>query len=142
MNWTLLQNSLLVSALATLLAVALGFIAALWLAGLEARWRMRWLAAAIVALSLPPFLVTNCWLHYLGSAGAWQRWLPLNIFSMGGTVWILTLMLWPITLIAVLGAWQRLEPSQLEADMALTGLALVQDCCCRWHAARCRSPRC
>ncbi len=126
MNWTLLQNSLLVSALATVLSVALGFAAALWLAGLEARWRMRWLAAAIIALSLPPFLVTNCWLHYLGNAGAWQRWLPLNIFSMGGTVWILTLMLWPITLIAVLSAWQRLEPSQLEADMAVTGLALIR----------------
>ncbi len=38
MSWTLLKNSFLVSALTTVLAVMLGFVAALWLAGLERRW--------------------------------------------------------------------------------------------------------
>ena len=79
MNWPLLQNSLLTAALTTVLSVALGFVAALWLAGLEIKWRARWLAIAIVALALPPFLVTNCWLHYLGQAGVWQAWLPFKI---------------------------------------------------------------
>ena len=35
MNWPLLQNSLLVAGLTTLLATALGFLAALWLEALE-----------------------------------------------------------------------------------------------------------
>src|SRR5437879_3287204 len=61
-NWTLLQNSLLVSALTTGLSVVFGLVAGLWLAGLETRWRTRWLIVAVVALCLPPFLVTNCWL--------------------------------------------------------------------------------
>ena len=126
MNWTLLQNSLLVSTLATLLSVAFGLVAALWLAGLEPRWRTRWLAVSIIALSLPPFLVVNCWLHYLGYSGVWHRWLPLNIYSLGGTVWILTLLTWPISLFAALGAWRRLEPAQLESDMAVTGFPLVR----------------
>ncbi|EEF57279.1 6-bladed beta-propeller [Pedosphaera parvula] len=126
MNWTLLQNSLLVSGLTTLLSVTLGFGAALWLAGLERTWRMRWLAIAIFALALPPFLVTNCWLYYLGQAGVWHRWLPLNIFTLGGTVWILALLTWPITLLATLGAWQRLEAAQLESDMAVTGTAFIR----------------
>ena len=39
MNWLLLRNSLLVSVLTTLLAGGLGFLAALWLAGLAPRWR-------------------------------------------------------------------------------------------------------
>lgn len=126
MNWTLLQNSLLVSGLTTLLSVALGFMAALWLAGLSAGWRARWLALAIIALSLPPFLVTNCWLHYLGHTGVWHHWLPLNLYTLGGTVWVLALLTWPITLLAVLGAWQRLEPSQLESDLCVTGGVLVR----------------
>lgn len=126
MNWILLINSLLVSALTTLLAVSLGFMAALWLAGLSAAWRARWLAIAIIALSLPPFLVTNCWLHYMGYSGAWHRWIPLNLYSLGGTVWLLALLTWPITLLAVLGAWQRLESAQLESDMAVTGFTLVR----------------
>jgi len=104
MNWLLLRNSLLVGSLTTLLAGSLGFAAALWLAGLEKRWRFRILAVAILSLALPPFLVTNCWLDLLGYTGLWRHWLPLNIISVGGTVWILSLLLWPITLLAILSA--------------------------------------
>jgi ABC-type Fe3+ transport system permease subunit/DNA-binding beta-propeller fold protein YncE len=134
MNWTLLKNSLLVAGLATLAAACLGFTAALWLAGLERPWRNRLLALALVALALPPFLVTNCWLHFLGLAGVWRGWLPLNILSLGGAVWILSLLMWPITLLMVLGAWQRLEPSQLESDSALRGWWLIRGLL--WPVAR------
>ncbi|HWI58355.1 MAG TPA: hypothetical protein VNZ22_14100, partial [Bacillota bacterium] len=126
MNWLLLKNSLLVSSFTTLLALGFGFLAALWLACLPSRWQSRFLALAVIALALPPFLVTNCWLHYLGHTGVWQGWLPLNLFSLGGTVWILSLLLWPITLLAVWSAWHRLEPAQLESDMAVTGWALIR----------------
>jgi ABC-type Fe3+ transport system permease subunit/sugar lactone lactonase YvrE len=125
-NWLLLKNSLQVSGLTTLLATSFGFVAALWLAGLEGCWRNRLLAVAVIALSLPPFLVTNCWLHFLGYAGVWRGWLPLNILSLGGTVWILSLLTWPITLLMVLSAWQRLEPSQLESDVAVSGWWLIR----------------
>ena len=126
MNWLLLKNSLLVGGLTTLLAVSFGFLAALWLAGLEGRCRHRLLAVAVTALALPPFLVTNCWLHFLGYAGVWRGWLPLNIVSLGGTVWILSLLTWPISLLMVLSTWQRLEPSQLESDVAVSGWWLIR----------------
>jgi ABC-type Fe3+ transport system permease subunit/sugar lactone lactonase YvrE len=45
--------------------------------------------------------------------------------SLGGAIWILSLLTWPITLLAVRGAWQRLEPAQLESDPAVTGGALL-----------------
>ncbi|HXP60639.1 MAG TPA: ABC transporter permease subunit, partial [Dongiaceae bacterium] len=123
---TLLLNSLLVSGLATLLASAFGLAAALCLEGLPGGWRNRLLAVAVMALALPPFLVANCWLHYLGHSGVWHSWLPLNIVSLGGAIWILSLLTWPITLLAVRGAWQRLEPAQLESDPAVTGVALLR----------------
>src|SRR2546427_10706905 len=126
MNWTLLKNSLLVSALTTLLATVIGFMTALFLAGLEPRRRSWFLAVAVVALALPPFLVTGCWLHLLGLTGVWRIWLPLDIYSLGGTVWILSLMLWPISLLLILGAWQRLEPGQLESEPKLTGWPLIR----------------
>lgn len=126
MNWLLLKNSLLAGTGATLLALSWGFVAAVWLAGLSARWRNLFLALAIIALALPPFLVTNCWLDLLGAAGIWRAWLPFNIMSLGGAVWILGLLLWPITLLAVFSAWRRLEPVQLEADPAVTGWALLR----------------
>ena len=108
MNWPLLQNSLLVSAATSLMAMALGFMAALWLAGAERRWRCIGLIASIAALAMPPFLVTNCWLDLLGANGVLRGWLPLNIFSLPGAAWILALLLWPITTLAVWSRWERL----------------------------------
>src|SRR5438309_799234 len=75
MNWTLLKNSLLVSAPTTLMAVASGFFVALFLAGLEWRWRRWWIGGAVMGLALPPFLITGCWLHLLGLTGVWRIWL-------------------------------------------------------------------
>jgi ABC-type Fe3+ transport system permease subunit/DNA-binding beta-propeller fold protein YncE len=126
LNWFLLRNSLLVGGFTTLLAVGFGLMAALWLAALPSRWRNCFLVVGIVALALPPFVVTNCWLSLLGHTGVWRSWLPLDIFSLGGTVWILSLLLWPIPLLAILSAWRRLEPAQLESDMAVTGWALMR----------------
>src|SRR2546423_8887545 len=120
MNWLLLKNSLLVGSLATLLAASFGFCAALWVGGLPSRLRNTFLALAVIALALPPFLVTNSWLHFLGHNGVWRSWLPLNIFSLAGTVWILSLLLWPITLVALVSARQKLEPSQLESRPAVS----------------------
>lgn len=126
MNWRLLGNSIAVSALTTLLACTLGFAAALWLAGLRRTVRKAVLVASIAALMLPPFLATNCWIHLLGVTGAWRGWLPLNIYSLGGVVWILGLMYWPITLLLLLSAWEKLEPSYFEVDPALSGASLLR----------------
>ena len=121
MNWALLQNSLLVSAAATALATLGGVGAALAISALERHWRNTALALTITALALPPFLVTNCWLHYLGATGAWRTWLPFNLFSLGGAAWLLALQLWPISALAVWAAWQTVEPPLLEADPAARG---------------------
>jgi len=126
MNWLLLKNSLLVSGATTLLAVGFGLVAALCLAAVPRGWRMGGIALAIIALALPPFLSTNSWLHFLGPTGVCRSWFPFNIVSFAGVVWILSLLLWPISMLLVLGAWRRLEPAQLEADMAVTGWSLFR----------------
>ncbi len=126
MNWLLLKNSLLVSGLATLLALGFGFVASLALAGMGRLARGIFLAVAVIGLAQPPFLAANCWLDLLGPTGAWRNWIPVNIMSLGGAVWILALLFWPVTLLAVLSAWQRLEPALLENDPALRGWQLLR----------------
>src|SRR5436190_6369447 len=126
MNWRLLGNSLAVSALTTLLACGFGFCAAVCLSALAARVRKVAFVTSIVALMLPPFLATNCWIHLLGATGVWRGWLPLSIYSLAGVVWILALIYWPITLLVVLGAWQKLERALFEADPALRGVSLIR----------------
>jgi ABC-type Fe3+ transport system permease subunit len=72
MNLVLLENSLLVGSLATMLATIFGFGAALFMICLPRGWRNLFLATTSIALALPPFLVTNCWLHFLGHTGVWR----------------------------------------------------------------------
>lgn len=126
MNWVLVQNSLLVGALSAVLATGLGLGAALFVAGLDSGSRTIVLALAVGVLALPSFLVTNCWLGLLGHTGAWKRWLPLDIYSLGGTIWILVLSLWPIVMFVALAAWQKLEAAHLDVDPALTGGPLIR----------------
>jgi len=133
MNWPLLQNSLLVAGTTTALAVVFGFVAALWLATLEARceacfsrWRSwRWRCR-------------HSWSRIAGSTCSAKleccdvAAVP-DLFPRG-TIWILALMLWPIALFAMLAAWRRLS-AQFECEPALTGLRCYAGCCSPWRAA-------
>ena len=125
MNWRLVGNSVLVSAATTLLACVFGFCAAVSVLSLRRTKKVALMVSGI-ALMLPPFLATNCWIHLLGATGVWRAWLPLNIYSVPGVIWILALMYWPITLLLVLGAWQKLERAYFEADPALRGVSLIR----------------
>jgi ABC-type Fe3+ transport system permease subunit/DNA-binding beta-propeller fold protein YncE len=120
------MNSLAVATGTTVVALPAGLLAALWLNCLTAAWRRAWLLMAVVGLSLPPFLVTNCWLDLAGQTGRWRMWFPINIYSLPGTIWILALLLWPLSLLLVLADLQKLQPSQLETDGALRGWSLVR----------------
>src|SRR4051812_23973451 len=109
LNWTLLANSLLVATASTVFASFFGFAFALVVTATPRCWRKILLACAASALALPAFLVTNCWIDLLGQASKLHSLLPLNIFSLGGAVWILSLTLWPIPALANYSAWQKLE---------------------------------
>ena len=126
MNWGLLKNSLEVSLGATLAAGLFGIMAALWASGLTGRARRWVLFLAAVPLLWPPFLVLNCWLNLLGDTGVWRSWFPFSILSLGGAVWVLALLKWPVIFFLALGAWSRLDPSLLAADLRLRGWPLFR----------------
>ncbi|HXT42428.1 MAG TPA: ABC transporter permease subunit [Candidatus Angelobacter sp.] len=136
MNFGLLRNSLLVSALSTLLALTLGFITALFVNGLNARGRRCFMVLAVLTLALPPFLVTDCWMTWFGQSGWLGKWSALSLETPDEnvrqlvlsfeTAWVLALMLWPVSLLLVLGAWQRLEANLLENEPLLSGGALFR----------------
>ena len=134
MNWLLLANSLIVAGLVTALASLFGLASAVVLAASPSTLRKVLFALNLAVLALPAFLVTNCWIDLLGVNGALHRWLPLNIFSLGGAVWILALLLWPIPALGIFTAWQKLEPSQFEIDSAMRGWNLFRFLL--WPAAR------
>jgi iron(III) transport system permease protein len=122
----LLLNSLIASSVATALAVAFGFVTALFVSAIPARAQRVLLLAAIVALALPPFVMVNCWLHYLGGTGVWRTWLNVDIFNLWGVAWLMALMLWPLTFGAAWSAWRTLDSAHLDAEPSLSGVALVR----------------
>ncbi len=126
MNGSLLQNSLWVGVATAGIATSLGVMAAACFCGCSRQWRVSLAVVAMIALALPPFLVTNAWLHYLGHAGVWQNWAPVDLYSMAGVILVLSLMLWPVSFFLVAGAWQRLQPAQFESDPLLAGTALIR----------------
>ncbi len=122
----MLQNSLLVACITTVMATVLGFAAALFAGGLPRGLRQLVLIFAIVTVVLPPFLVTNCWLHFFGMNGPWKSWLPFSIFSLPGTILILSLIFWPIAMFFTLAAWRKLQPTHLHVDPLLQGGPLIR----------------
>ena len=133
-NWMLLANSLCVAVASTVLAMFFGFAVALVVAAGPVILRKPLIACCIVVLALPSFLVTNCWIDLLGATGKMHAVLPLNIFSLTGTIWVLSLMLWPIPALAILAAWQKLEPIHFDLEPALRGMSLINRLL--WPAAK------
>jgi iron(III) transport system permease protein len=129
-EWRLLANSLLVATAATLLSVLLGFAFALLTVAVPRLARRLLLAAAVLTLALPSFLVTNCWIDLLGATGLLRTVLPLNIFSTAGAVWVLALLFWPIPALAIWSTWQSLEPIHFEIDPLLRGAKLLKVLLC------------
>ncbi len=126
MNWTLLQNSLIVGLLTTAMAVGFGLLTALWVTGLTSRARQWFMVGAAVAMAMPPFVTTGSWIQRLGQNGSWHSWLPCNIYSLGGTVWILALLAWPVSFFLIVAAWSRLQPEHLESETHLRGGSLIR----------------
>jgi iron(III) transport system permease protein len=144
-NWPVLMNSLLVSGLATLLATGGGLLVALAASSSPSRWRRVIVLGTIAALVMPPFLVANCWIDLFREDAAWRTWWPTNwpyplsafrfrLYSLGGAAWLLSLLTWPLSALFVLGAWSRLENTQLEIDPAARGWSLARNVL--WPVAR------
>src|SRR5712672_724627 len=126
MNLDLFKNSLLVSAGAALVSGAIGIPVALWAVTLQKKGRHLVMLLAVISLALPSFLQTNCWIELLGANGAWRTWFPLNIYSISGTVWVLSLLMWPLFFGCALAVWSRIDASQIESDSALQGIPFLR----------------
>lgn len=126
MNSALFQNSLFLSAAVTLFALTAGSIVALAFTAFTGRIRSVVLAAAAITLVLPPFLVTQCWIHLAGDTGLLKPWIPFRIYSIWGTIWILTLLHWPIAFFLVATSWKQLDRSLFECDSQLRGWQLIR----------------
>jgi ABC-type Fe3+ transport system permease subunit/DNA-binding beta-propeller fold protein YncE len=126
MTWVLLQNSLMVAMTAAALATVFGFAVAFAGATLRPFFRAILIGGAILTLALPPFLVTNTWMDYFGLTGLWRSWLDFDIYTLKGTVLLLSLLFWPIPFFFLLGAILNIEKIYLEQEPALRNFSFLR----------------
>jgi iron(III) transport system permease protein len=124
-NWFLLGNSLLLAVSSAVAACLLGFSYALAASASPRPVRRLMIICALATLALPAFMVTNSWIDLLGVNGALRPFVPGNVFSLGGTIFILSLLFWPMVSLVALASWRILERAHLEVDPALRGTSLL-----------------
>jgi ABC-type Fe3+ transport system permease subunit/DNA-binding beta-propeller fold protein YncE len=126
MNWSLLKHSLLLAYGVAKLSLLFGTNCALWSQTLKPRGQTIVTAAAAVAIALPPFLIANTWMHFFGLNGVWRKWIEFDLYSWGGAILLMTLLLWPVSFFLVRAALSRLETERLEIDPLLRGWKLIR----------------
>lgn len=126
MNWRLLENSLSVAGGTTLIASFFGLAFAVVSASLPARARTGMLSLALVSFVLPPFLVANTWMNYFGLTGTWRSYLNFDVYSLPGTIMLLSFLLWPIIAVLLSAAFLRADRAYLEQEPHLAGLNLFR----------------
>lgn len=126
MNWTLFKHSVLLAYGVAKMSLMLGAICAIWAQTLGRRANFLVTALAAISLALPPFLVANAWMHYFGMTGVWRKWVDFDLYSWGGAILLMALLLWPVTFFLVRASLSRLETERLEADSLLKGWRLIR----------------
>lgn len=83
-----------------------------------ARYRLPgWLTgASLLPYAVPPYVTTIAWIALANPSTGWLRALaPVDAYSLGGMVWVLSLHLAPVVALGVRDAVGRLDPALEEA---------------------------
>jgi ABC-type Fe3+ transport system permease subunit/DNA-binding beta-propeller fold protein YncE len=126
MNWSLFKHSVLLAYGVAKMSLTLGTVCAIWAQTLGRRASFIVTAFAAISLALPPFLVANTWMHFFGLAGVWRQWIDFDLYSWGGAILLMVLLLWPVTFFLVRASLSRLETERIEADPLLKGWRLIR----------------
>jgi iron(III) transport system permease protein len=128
MNWSALKNTL-VSATSTMVLGTLIAFPLAWLVGRTNLYGKKFFRSLFVlTYMVPPYLGAMAWLRLLnpnaGDINVLLRGLfhiesgegPLNIYSVGGLIWVLTTFYYPYAFITISRAMEKMDPSLEEAS--------------------------
>lgn len=128
MNWSALKNTLICAVATMVLGTLLAFPLA-WLVGRTNLYGKKFFRSLFVlTYMVPPYLGAMAWLRLLnpnvGDINVFLRWIfgmqqstgPLNIYSVGGLIWVLTTFYYPYAFITISRAMEKMDPSLEEAS--------------------------
>ena len=128
MNLSALKNTLIAASAAMVLGTILAFPLA-WLVGRTNLYGRKFFRSLFVmTYMVPPYVGAMAWLRLLnpnvGTINKVIRFLfamgdapgPLNIYSLGGMIWVLTTFYYPYAFITISRAMEKMDPSLEEAS--------------------------
>ncbi len=128
MNWSALKNTLICATATMVLGTLIAFPLA-WLVGRTDLYGKKFFRSLFVlTYMVPPYLGAMAWLRLLnpnvGNINVLLRWIlgiqegtgPLNVYSIGGLVWVLTSFYYPYAFITISRAMEKMDPSLEEAS--------------------------
>ena len=122
LNWACLKNTLVTATLSMVFGVLIAFPLA-WLIGRTNLYGKQFFRTLFVmTYMVPPYVGAMAWLRLLNpSVGTLnvfiQRILglespPLNIYSIGGLVWVLTTFYYPYAFITISRTMEKMDPTE------------------------------
>lgn len=128
MNWGALTNTLIAAFATMVLGTLLAFPLA-WLVGRTNMYGKKFFRSLFVlTYMVPPYVGAMAWLRLLnpnvGTMNQFFRLLfglgdtpgPLNIYTLGGLIWVLTTFYYPYAFITISRAMEKMDPSLEEAS--------------------------
>ncbi|MCI5957548.1 MAG: iron ABC transporter permease [Clostridiales bacterium] len=129
MNWSALKNTLIAAAATMVLGTVLAFPLA-WLVGRTNLYGKKFFRSLFVlTYMVPPYVGAMAWLRLLnpnvGDMNVFLRTLfgmaadatgPINIYSLGGLIWVLTTFYYPYAFITISRAMEKMDPTLEEAS--------------------------
>ena len=128
MNWSALTNTLIAALATMVLGTVLAFPLA-WLVGRTNLYGRKFFRSLFVlTYMVPPYVGAMAWLRLLnpnvGTINVVLRAIfgltaetgPLNIYSLGGLIWVLTTFYYPYAFITISRAMEKMDPSLEEAS--------------------------
>lgn len=128
MNWSALTNTLIAASLTMVFGTLLAFPLA-WLVGRTNLYGKKFFRSLFVlTYMVPPYVGAMAWTRLLnknvGTINELLRMLfnletnagPLNIYTLGGLIWVLTTFYYPYAFITISRAMEKMDPSLEEAS--------------------------
>lgn len=129
MNWSALKNTLIAAASTMVLGTLIAFPLA-WLVGRTNLYGRKFFRSLFVlTYMVPPYVGAMAWLRLLnpnvGDINVFLRMLlhmapdatgPINIYSLGGLIWVLTTFYYPYAFITISRAMEKMDPTLEEAS--------------------------
>ncbi len=129
MNWSALKNTLIAASATMVLGTLIAFPLA-WLVGRTNLYGKKLFRSLFVlTYMVPPYVGAMAWLRLLnpnvGDINIFLRHLfgmaadatgPINIYSLGGLIWVLTTFYYPYAFITISRAMEKMDPTLEEAS--------------------------